>query len=465
MKLRELLYNIIDVTFDIEIKGVTCNPKRVKEGYLFVCISKEHEKCISDIKTSAIIANFMVHDSRIYILHPNPQEIYSKIVSRFYQFKQPKYAAAVTGTNGKTSVIEFCCQIWQNAGYNAASIGTLGMYTNNERKANHNSLTTPDADDFYATLCDINSKGIEYLALEASSHGIDQYRIHGLELTAAAFTNLSQDHLDYHQNISKYFKAKKRLFHEVLSKEKTVILNANTDKYYALLKIAKKRGNKVITYGEKSSNITLIKQVPALNGQYLTIRISNEVYNVFFPVFGQFQACNLMCAIGIAISSGLDYKKMCIDKLISPPGRMEKVKPFVFVDYAHTPSALKQAILSLKWHFNKKIVLVFGCGGNRDQAKRAEMGKIAQMYAEKVIITNDNPRDENPTEIRRDILLHCPDAVEVEDRKEAIEKGIDISYNKGMILLIAGKGHERFQIINGQALEFSDVEVVRNYAS
>ncbi len=172
-----------------------------------------------------------------------------------------------------------------------------------------------------------------------------------------------------------------------------------------------------------------------------------------------------MCAIGIAISSGLDYKKMCIDKLISPPGRMEKVKPFVFVDYAHTPSALKQAILSLKWHFNKKIVLVFGCGGNRDQAKRAEMGKIAQTYAEKVIITNDNPRDENPTEIRRDILLHCPDAVEVEDRKEAIEKGIDISYNKGMILLIAGKGHERFQIINGQALEFSDVEVVRNYAS
>ncbi|QKX02314.1 UDP-N-acetylmuramoyl-L-alanyl-D-glutamate--2,6-diaminopimelate ligase [Wolbachia endosymbiont of Dirofilaria (Dirofilaria) immitis] len=463
MKLRDLLYNIVDVTFDIEIEGVTCNPKKVKEGYLFVCVSKESKKYVGDVKTSVIMADFVAScNSRIYIFHPNPQETYSKIISRFYQFKQPKCVAAVTGTNGKTSVVEFCRQIWQNAGYDSVSIGTLGTCINNKREANYNNLTTPDADDFYATLCDMSSKNIEHLVLEASSHGIDQYRIHGLGLTAAAFTNFSQDHLDYHKDISEYFRAKKRLFCEILPKEKTVILNASIDECYALLKIAEKRGNKVITYGKKGSNITLIKQVPAQDGQYLTIRVDNEVYDVFFPVLGQFQACNLMCAIGIAISSGLSYKKMCIDKLVSPPGRMEKVKPFVFVDYAHTPSALEQVLLSLKWHFSKRVILVFGCGGNRDQAKRAEMGKIAQMYAERVIVTNDNPRDENPTEIRRDILLHCSGALEIEDRKEAIEKGMDISYNQDMVLLIAGKGHERSQIVNGQTFKFSDVEVVKN---
>ncbi|MDR1139387.1 MAG: UDP-N-acetylmuramoyl-L-alanyl-D-glutamate--2,6-diaminopimelate ligase [Rickettsiales bacterium] len=463
MRLKELLHNIIDVNFDVEIKGITCNPKRIKEGYLFVCVSEEHEKCVNGIVgASAIIANFAAHDAGICIFHPNPQEIYSRIISGFYQFKQPKYVAAVTGTNGKTSVIEFCRQIWQNAGYNTASLGTLGTCVNNDRK--DNSLTTPDAGDLYATLRDINDKNIEHLALEASSHGIDQCRIHGLRLTAAAFTNFSQDHLDYHQDISEYFEAKKRLFYEVLPKEKTAVLNADIGEYRELLNITEKRGNKVITYGKTASDIALIKQIPTQSGQHLTIKIGGEIYDTFFPVLGQFQAYNLLCAIGVVISSGVEYQRICIDKLVSPPGRMEKVKPFAFVDYAHTPSALKQALLSLEWHFNKKIILVFGCGGNRDQTKRAEMGKIAQMYADRVIITDDNPRDEDPAKIRHDILLHCSDALEIEDRKEAIEKGIDIAYNEGMILLVAGKGHEKSQIVSGQTFAFSDVEVIKNHA-
>ncbi len=320
-------------------------------------------------------------------------------------------------------MVEFCRQIWQD---NAASIGTLGTCVNNNRK--DNSLTTPSADDLYSTLRDINNKNVEHLALEASSHGIDQYRIHGLRLNAAAFTNFSQDHLDYHKSIDEYFEAKKRLFDEELPKEKTAILNADIGEYGELLNIAEKRGNKVITYGKKNSDITLLKQTPTANGQYLTIQIGDEIYNAFFPIFGQFQAYNLLCAIGIVISSGMDYQRMCIDKLASPPGRMEKVKTFAFVDYAHTPSALKQALLSLKWHFNKKIVLVFGCGGNRDQTKRSEMGKMAQMLAGKVIVT-DNPRDEDPGKIRHDILLHCPDALEIGDRKKAIEKGINIAHD------------------------------------
>ncbi|MGL9726541.1 MAG: Mur ligase family protein, partial [Wolbachia sp.] len=500
MRLKELLHNIVNVDFDVEIRGVTCNPQRVKEGYLFVCVSEESKEhaiylptgcvynCVDVVIQGAkkdvipvprhwdpenLIAN--EHTRQLYnekwipvsstgmtgtpsftvLYHSNPQEIYSKIVSKFYQFKQPKYIAAVTGTNGKTSVVEFCRQIWQNVGYSAASIGTLGTFINNERKDNNNSLTTPDADDLYSTLHDINN--IECLALEASSHGIDQYRIHGLRLTAAAFTNFSQDHLDYHKNIYEYFEAKKKLFYEVLPKEKTAILNADISEYRELFNIAEKCGNKVITYGKTGSGITLLKQIPTANGQHLTIKIGDVIYNTFFPVLGQFQAYNLLCAIGI---SGLNYKEICVDKLVSPSGRMEKVKPFVFVDYAHTPSALKQALLSLKWHFNKKIVLVFGCGGNRDQAKRAEMGKVAQMYADKVIVTDDNPRDEDSAKIRHDILLHCPDALEIGDRKEAIKRGINIANDESIILLVAGKGHERFQMIEDQVLEFSDVEVM-----
>ncbi|WP_349967076.1 UDP-N-acetylmuramyl-tripeptide synthetase [Wolbachia endosymbiont of Armadillidium arcangelii] len=498
VRLKELLHNIVNVDFDIEIKGVTCNPKRVKEGYLFVCASERNRIFIDQILScgakaiiaSDCIANGVIpvprhwdpenlianeHTRQLHnenwipvsatqmtdtpsfavLYHPNPQEIYSEIVSRFYQFKQPKYVAAVTGTNGKTSVVEFCRQIWQD---NAASIGTLGTCINNGRKGNSNSLTTPGADELYATLRGIN---VEHLVLESSSHGIDQYRIHGLRLAAAAFTNFSQDHLDYHKSIDEYFEAKKRLFCEVLPKEKTAILNADIGEYGELLNIAEKRGNKIITYGKAASDIALIKQIPTQSGQHLTIKIGGEIYDTFFPLLGQFQAYNLLCAIGIVISSGVEYQRICIDKLASPPGRMEKVKPFAFVDYAHTPSALKQALLSLKWHFNKKIVLVFGCGGNRDQTKRAEMGKIAQMCADKVIITDDNPRDEDPAKIRHDILLHCPDALEIGGRREAIEKGVDIAYNEGMILLVAGKGHEKFQILGSQTFEFSDVEVIR----
>ncbi|GFY65213.1 UDP-N-acetylmuramoyl-L-alanyl-D-glutamate--2,6-diaminopimelate ligase [Trichonephila inaurata madagascariensis] len=423
-------------------------------------IANEHTKQLHNKNWIPVSSTGMTDTPSFAVLdHPNPQEIYSEIVSRFYQFKQPKYVAAVTGTNGKTSVVEFCRQIWQNSGYNAASIGTLGTCINNGRKGNSNSLTTPDADDLYATLRGIN---VEHLVLESSSHGIDQYRIHGLKLSAAAFTNFSQDHLDYHKDINKYFEVKKKLFYEVLPKGETAVLNADISEYDALLKIAEERGNKVITYGKKGSDITLLEQTPTPNGQHLTIKIGGKIYDTFFPVLGQCQAYNLLCAMGIVTSSGLNYREICVEKLVSPPGRMEKVKPFAFMDYAHTPSALKQALLSLKWHFNKKIILVFGCGGNRDQTKRAEMGKVAQIYADKVIITDDNPRDENPAEIRRGILLHCPNALEIEDRREAIEKGVDIAYNEGMILLVAGKGHERYQIIGSQTFEFSDVEVIKS---
>ncbi|MDG7056229.1 MAG: UDP-N-acetylmuramoyl-L-alanyl-D-glutamate--2,6-diaminopimelate ligase [Wolbachia endosymbiont of Meromenopon meropis] len=468
MKLKELLHDIIDIDFDIEIKSVTCNPKKIKKkGCLFISVSERHEGYVKNgVRASVVIAknNSSLYAADIYIFHQNPKEIYSKVVSRFHQFKHPKYIAAVTGTNGKTSVIEFCRQIWQNAGYNAASIGTLGTYINNKRENSSSSLTTPDAEDLYKMLRNINKKKIEHLALEVSSHGINQYRIHGLRFTTAAFTNFSQDHLDYHKNISEYFEVKKRLFHEVLSKEKTVILNADISEYYALLKIAKERNNKIITYGKKaSSDIALLKQIPTQNGQNLIIRIGNKTYNTFFPILGQFQAYNLLCAIGIVISSGVKYREIHIHKITSLPGRMEKVKSFAFVDYAHTPSALKQALLSMKWHFNKKLILVFGCGGNRDQTKRAEMGKIAQMYAEKVIVTDDNPRNEDPAKIRRDILLYCSNALEIDNRKEAIEKGIDIARNKNMVLLVEGKGHEKYQIASEKISKFNDIEIIKNY--
>ncbi|MDD9331174.1 MAG: UDP-N-acetylmuramoyl-L-alanyl-D-glutamate--2,6-diaminopimelate ligase [Wolbachia sp.] len=486
MRLKELLHNIVDIDFDTEIEGVTCNPRRIKEGYLFVCMSDhpsvsfqrftlESRKpaCIqilpngfqyrnTGMTEASSLGVIQVADTGIYIFHQNPQEMYSEIVSRFYQFKQPEYVAAVTGTNGKTSVVEFCRQIWQNSGCNATSIGTLGTCINNDRKTHNRNITTPGAEDLYAILRDINIRNIKHLVLEASSHGIDQYRIHGLKLNAAAFTNFSQDHLDYHKNIDEYLGTKKKLFYEMLPEDGTAILNADIDEYRILLDIAEKRSNKIITYGKKDSNITLLKQISTAYGQHLTIKVYDRIYNTFFSVLGKFQAYNLLCAIGIIISSKLNYEEICVEKLVSPPGRIEKVNSLAFVDYAHTADALKQALLSLKWHFNKKIVLVFGCGGNRDQAKRSEMGKIAQMYADRIIITDDNSRDEDPAKIRHDILLHCPNALEIENRKKAIEKGVDIAHDEGMILLVAGRGHEKFQIVGDQVFEFSDVEVI-NY--
>ncbi|WFW29503.1 MAG: UDP-N-acetylmuramoyl-L-alanyl-D-glutamate--2,6-diaminopimelate ligase [Wolbachia endosymbiont of Menacanthus eurysternus] len=480
MKLVDL-FNIVDINFNVKIKGITCNPKKIKKNYVFVCPSREYKKYLNEsvqvnntgfyIKKENICVIISQTMKRVLIFHRNPQEIYKKIVSKFYKFKYPKYIAAITGTNGKTSVVEFCRQIWQSVDYSAISVGTLGISinNNNSRKYNSSFLTTPNEEDLYTILRDINNnnnKDIEhYLALEASSHGIDQYRIHGLEVTSAAFTNFSQDHLDYHQNISEYFETKKRLFYEILSRERTVILNADIGKYYdELFKIAKERSNKIITYGRKiDSCIALIRQIPTQNGQYLTIKIYDKLYeNIFFPVLGKFQAHNLLCAIGIVISSGVKFQRICIDKLASPPGRMQKVLPFAFVDYAHTPCALRQALLSLKWHFiKKKIILVFGCGGDRDKKKRIEMGKIAKRYADKVIVTDDNPRNEDPAKIRYDILLHCSNAIEIGNRREAIKKGVDIASNENMILLVAGRGHEKFQIIKNKTFALSDVEMLK----
>lgn len=466
VRLKELLHNIIDINFDAEIQGVSCNPRKIREGYLFVCLSERDLKIFqamtvmseNNLNINVISDPTLITEMRT-IFYPNTKKIYSEIVSRFYQFKQPEYIAAVTGTNGKTSVVEFCCQIWQNAGYNAASIGTLGTYFDASRRYNNGNLTTPSADDLYSILRDINNKNIENLVLEASSHGIDQYRIHGLRLRAAALTNFSPDHLDYHDNMDEYFEAKKRLFYEVLPGGGIVILNADIDEYNTLVNIACERGNRIIAYGKKGTQITLLKQTLTSSGQDLVIKMYDKIYNITFPVFGKFQAYNLLCAMAI---SRLDCGEMNIEKLHSPKGRMEKVNSFTFVDYAHTTDALKQALLSLKLHFRKKIVLVFGCGGNRDKTKRSDMGKIAQKYADRIIITDDNPRDEDPAKIRHNILLHCPNALEVGDRKAALKKGLNIAYTEGMILLVVGKGHEEFQIVGDKVFECSDVSVIRS---
>ncbi len=426
MKLKELLYNIVDISFDIEIEGITCNPRRIKTNFLFVCIN---QKCLNKITElpAAIMINQQLDipiDIPI-IFYPNPHKIYSEIVSRFYQFRQPKYIAAVTGSSGKTSVVEFCRQMWQNSGYNAASIGSLGTHLNDEIMSHANALTTPDPYDLYFKLRVINEKNIENIAIEATGHGIDQYRIHGLRFSIAAFTNLLHDHLDYFGNLDNYFTAKQKLFSEILPKGKKAVLNKDADKYNILSSIAREHENQVITYGKEDSDITLLQQVPTQDGQYIQIKIHNKIYDRFFPVFGKFQAYNLLCAIGM---SGLDFVDICVEKLLSPSGRMEKVNELVFVDYAHNTEALEQAVLSLKWHLKRKVVLVFGCAGNRDKTKRLQMGLIAQKYADKVVITDDNPRNEDPGKIRSEILLGCPDALEIGDRKQAIKEGMEIAY-------------------------------------
>ncbi|OEY86488.1 UDP-N-acetylmuramoylalanyl-D-glutamate--2,6-diaminopimelate ligase [Wolbachia pipientis] len=458
MKLKELLYNIIDTDFDIEIEGVTCNPRRIRANFLFVCIDMKCLNRITELPVATIISQQDIFMETLVIFHPHPQRIYSEVVSRFYRFKQPKYIAAVTGSSGKTSVVEFCRQIWQSAGYNAASIGSLGTRFNDKIITHTNDLTTPDPYDLYSKLHDINNNNIDNIAVEATSHGIDQYRIHGLKLSVAAFTNLLHDHLDHHGSIDNYFTIKQRLFYEILPEGGKVILNSDIEQYNILFNIAKERANKIITYGQKDSDITLLEQIPTQDGQYIKIKKGDRIYDTFFPVFGKFQAYNLLCAIGM---SGVDLMDICVKKLYPPPGRMEKVDELVFVDYAHHAGALKQALLSLKWHFKKKVVLVFGCAGNRDKTKRPQMGLVAQKYADKVIVTDDNPRNEDPGQIRSEVLFSCPGAWEIGDRKKAIKKGIEIAYDEGMMLLITGKGNEQTQSIGSKTVEFKDGSIVK----
>ncbi|MGH7028790.1 MAG: UDP-N-acetylmuramoyl-L-alanyl-D-glutamate--2,6-diaminopimelate ligase, partial [Stellaceae bacterium] len=373
-------------------------------------------------------------------------------------------------TNGKTSVAHFTREIWAAAGYPAASLGTLGLVTPAGRRAG--ALTTPDPVVLQRDLAALRAHGIEHVAVEASSHGLAQFRLDGLLVAAAAFTNLSREHLDYHRDMAQYRAAKERLFTALLAPGAPAILNRDSGEFARLAAVCRDHGHRVLAYGtDAGAQLRLVAVRARPGGQDLSLEVLGRRHDVAFPLFGEFQATNALCALGLAIATGVpaDVATEALARLSGVPGRLEFVAegrggaPIV-VDYAHTPDALATVLSALRPHAPGRLIALFGCGGDRDPGKRPLMGRLAAAAADRVYVTDDNPRGEDPAEIRRAILAAAPGAIEIGDRRRAIETAItDLSV--GDLLLIAGKGHETGQIVGGETLPFDDAEIARETAA
>lgn len=394
----------------------------------------------------------------------NPRACFAELAARFFA-PFPKTCVAVTGTNGKTSTVELTRQLWRMQGHHAASVGTLGVTTADEQVVT--GLTTPDVVTFLANVAGLAREGVTHLAFEASSHGLSQYRTEGLPVAAAAFTNLSRDHLDYHGDMAAYLTAKLRLFSEVVADDGAVVVWADDQASARVIDLAHARGNRLLTVGERGDTLRLVNREPSLLGQALTIEAAGATYKVKLPLIGAYQAANALTAAGLVIATGGDVKDTLagLERLSPVRGRLERAvitragAP-VYVDYAHTPDAVEAAIAALKPHAAGRLIVVLGAGGDRDQGKREPMGKVAQAKADLVIVTDDNPRSEYPAAIRADVLKGASGATEIAGRRDAIAYAI-AQAGPTDIVLIAGKGHEQGQIVGDLVLPFDDVTVAR----
>lgn len=463
------------------ITGICCDSRAVKPGDLFAAFKgtkADGDAFIADAIAKGATAILCDEDAVLpeqaaflpVVKTKFPRKVFSHAVARFFEYRQPEHMVAVTGTNGKTSVAHFCRQIWQFVGHKGASIGTVGAVDSEGQSYGDAALTTPDTVGLHAMLGEMQEQGVTYAAMEASSHGLDQYRLDGVRIEAAGFTSFSRDHLDYHLTQEAYFSAKARLFAELLPEGGTAVLNADIPEYDALFKIAGVRKQHIISYGERAEDIRLIEAAPAGGRQEITIEVAGKQYLVDSPLVGRFQAYNLLCALGLVAASGVDMEAAVnvLHKVQAVTGRMECVAETpmgarIFVDYAHTPDGLEKALQELRAYANGKLVVVFGCGGDRDKGKRPVMGRIAAENADEVIVTDDNPRTENAAIIRQEIMAACQGATEIAGREEAIRHAVGM-LQQGDILLIAGKGHEDYQIIGTTKHHFDDREIARNLA-
>ena len=404
----------------------------------------------------------------IHIADDNPRKAFAAIASRFYA-PFPAHVAAITGTNGKTSTVELTRQLWRMSGHSAASIGTLGITTADEQV--RTGLTTPDIVTFLSNMAGLEREGVTHAIFEASSHGLDQYRIAGVPVQVVAFSNLSRDHLDYHGTMDAYFEAKMRLFDEVATENATAVIWADDEWSEKVIARAKARPLRLITVGTQGQGIKLISREPTQLGQTLEISIQGEASKVKLPLIGAYQAANTLVSAGIAIASGCDAEEVVANLARLQPvrGRLERAAISrsgapVYVDYAHTPDGLEAAIAALRPHTKGKLIVAFGAGGDRDAGKRPIMGEIATRDADIVIVTDDNPRTEDPAEIRRQVLSGAPGALDIGDRREAFTEAIRQAAADD-IVMIAGKGHEVGQIIGDKTYPFDDVEVARECAA
>jgi UDP-N-acetylmuramoyl-L-alanyl-D-glutamate--2,6-diaminopimelate ligase len=407
-----------------------------------------------------------------HIADANPRRAFARLAAEFFR-PVPETIVAVTGTNGKTSTVEMTRQLWRMAGLSAASIGTLGVTTPDESVST--GLTTPDIVTFLGNMAGLAREGVTHVAYEASSHGLSQYRNEGLRVAAAAFTNFSRDHLDYHADMEDYFAAKMRLFDEVVDGKGTAVIWNGRDQWTRrVAEHARARGLRVLEVGEQAEGIRLLARTPTQLGQTLEIEHESTPRTIKLPLIGAYQAANALVAAGLVLATGGEPAATFdnLARLQPVRGRLERAAITaagapVYVDYAHTPDALEAAIEALRPHVSERLVVVFGAGGDRDQGKRAEMGRVATENADLVIVTNDNPRGEDAAAIRRAVLEGAVGAREIGDRREAIAAAL-AEARGGDIVLIAGKGHEQGQIVGSgetmRVLPFDDVTVARECA-
>lgn len=403
----------------------------------------------------------------VHVAEANPRQAFAHLAAKFFR-PFPDHVAAVTGTNGKTSTAELTRQLWRMAGHNAASIGTLGITTASDQAKT--GLTTPDIVTFLSNMSGLAREGVSHAIFEASSHGLSQYRSEGVPVSVAAFTNLSRDHLDYHGTMEAYFEAKMRLFDEVVGESGCAVIWADDVWSDQAIARARKRELRLITVGEKGKGIQLLSRQPTQLGQTLELRIQGDVHKLKLPLIGAYQAANALVAAGVVMASGGEVESLLshLARLQPVRGRLEravitKSGAPVYVDYAHTPDGLRAAIAALRPHTKGKLITVFGAGGDRDTGKRPEMGAVAVADSDIVIVTDDNPRSEDPSLIRADVMAGAKGAHEIGDRRYAIAFAIEHA-EPDDIVLIAGKGHEQGQIIMGRVFPFDDVEVARECA-
>ena len=409
----------------------------------------------------------VVVEGAVHIADDNPREKFAHLAASFFA-PFPGIAVAVTGTNGKTSTVEMTRQLWRMAGHHAASIGTLGVTTADDTVTT--GLTTPDIVTFLSNVAGLAREGVTHVAFEASSHGLSQYRTEGLPVRAAAFTNLSRDHLDYHGDMAAYFCAKLRLFADVLDPDGAAVVWVDDPNSERVIDLARERGNRLVTVGEHGDTLRLVECDPTLLGQGLAIEAEGRTHKVNLPLIGAYQAANALIAAGLVIATGGNAAQTIANLARLQPvrGRLERAvitrtgAP-VYVDYAHTPDALEAAIAALKPHTRGRLILVFGAGGDKDRGKRELMGQAAAAGADVTIVTDDNPRSEDPAAIRADILKGAPGAIEIGGRREAIAAAVAMAEADDIVLL-AGKGHEQGQIVAGMVLPFDDVTVARECA-
>ena len=464
---------------DVAVTSFAIDHRKVAPGTVFGAFSGQRfngEDFIPEAVAAGAVAVVARPEARVegavHIADAAPRHAFARLAARFFA-PFPEMVVAVTGTNGKTSTVELTRQLWRMAGLRAASIGTLGITTSEDQVTT--GLTTPDIVTFLRNVAGLRREGVTHVAYEASSHGLTQYRCEGLPVRVAAFTNLSRDHLDYHGTMEAYLEAKQRLFTEVADADGTAVIWADDAASARVAELARERGMTVLTVGLRGETVKLVARDVTRLGQVLTIEAEGARHRVELPLIGAYQAANALVSLGLVLAAG--------GELVPTLGLLARVQPVrgrleraaitrtgapVYVDYAHTPDGLRAAIEALRPHASGRVITVFGAGGDRDTGKRPEMGAVATHLSDHVIVTDDNPRSEDPAAIRRAVLAGAPGAIEIAGRREAIAAAV-AEAGADDIVLLAGKGHEQGQIIGAgeslRVLPFDDVTVARECAA